>query len=68
MSTPAKTEKPNRMGSYFKGVKAELKKVIWPTRKEMVKYTGMVILISAIVSITVWFIDYIIRGILSFIV
>ncbi len=28
---------------FFKGVKAELKKVVWPTRKQLVKNTVLVI-------------------------
>lgn len=29
---------------YFKGVRTELRKVIWPTRKELASYTGVVIM------------------------
>ena len=47
--------KKGKMSTYFKGVKAEMKKVIWPTRKELVNYTGVVILISLMVGVVVWF-------------
>ena len=32
-------------GKFFRGVKAELKKVVWPTKKELINYT-----ISSILS------------------
>ena len=60
--------KKGRMGTYFKGVKAEMKKVIWPTKKELVNYTGVVVLISAIVGLVVWLLDTVILRILSLII
>lgn len=56
------------MNTYFRGVKAELKKVIWPTKKELINYTGIVIIISAIVAITVSVLDLLIQGGLKFII
>ena len=32
-------------GKFFRGVKAELKKVVWPTRKELINYTIVVFLL-----------------------
>ena len=57
-----------RMGAYFRGVKAEMKKVIWPSRKELLNYTGVVILISAIIGLVVWVLDLGIHRILSLII
>lgn len=57
-----------RVSSYFKGVRAELKKVIWPTKKELINYTGVVILISSMVSLVVWVLDLGIHQILSLII
>ena len=53
---------------YARGVKAELKKVIWPGKKDLINYTGVVILISAIVAIIVYVLDIIIHGGLSLII
>jgi preprotein translocase subunit SecE len=39
-------ERPNRIrniGTFYKQVIAELRKVIWPTRKELVTYTTVVV-------------------------
>ena len=42
----ADSKKPGlveRARTYFKGVKSEIKRVTWPTRNELVKYTGAVL-------------------------
>ncbi|NLL81174.1 MAG: preprotein translocase subunit SecE [Tissierellia bacterium] len=54
--------------NYFKGVRSEMKKVIWPTKKELFNYTGVVILLSLFVAIIVYLIDIIIGGIISFLI
>ena len=42
-----------KLKAYFKGVRSELKKVIWPTRAELLNYTAVVTVLSAVVSIVV---------------
>ncbi|MEG1584081.1 MAG: preprotein translocase subunit SecE [Anaerovorax sp.] len=57
---PAPVAPKKQKGSikgYFKGVKTETKKVIWPTRKELVSYTGVVILACAAFGLAIWAID-----------
>ncbi len=42
----SKDKKPGlveRARTYFKGVKSEIKRVTWPTKDELVKYTGAVL-------------------------
>ena len=42
----ADSKKPGlveRARTYFKGVKSEIKRVTWPTKNELVKYTGAVL-------------------------
>lgn len=55
----------NKLSTYFRGVKSETKKVAWPSRKELINYTGVVIGISAIVSIVVYLLDLGIHGVLQ---
>ena len=43
--------KKGKVGDYFKGVKTEMKKVVWPTKKEVASYTGIVILTCAIFAL-----------------
>ena len=67
MTSPTKTKKA-KMSTYFKGVKSEMKKVVWPTKKELVNYTAVVVALSALVALIVWVLDILIGGGLSFII
>lgn len=43
----AKTEeKKGGFGKYFRGVKSEFKKVVWPTKKQIIQYSLIVIAAS----------------------
>ena len=44
-----KNKKKDANGKFLRGVKAELKKVIWPTKKELINYTVMVIVATIVV-------------------
>lgn len=50
-------EKKGKAGTFFKGVKAEMRKVIWPSKKDLVNYTLVVIGISVGVAALVYLID-----------
>ena len=62
------SSKKGKMGNYFRGVKAETKKVIWPTKKETVNYISVVIFMCAIFGLVVWVLDLGIHRLLSFII
>jgi len=64
-SMAAQTTSKGKLSTYFKGVKAEMRKVIWPNKKELINYTGVVIMISAIISIVVYLLDLGIHYVLS---
>ncbi len=57
-----------KLNTYIRGVKAEVKKVIWPSKKDLINYTGVVILLSTIVALIVYVIDLGINQILSLII
>ncbi len=42
---------------YFRGIKIELKKVVWPTKNELVSYTGVVIGVCAVFALGFWAVD-----------
>ncbi len=44
--------------TYFKEVKSEMSKVTWPTRKETIHYTLIVIGISLVVALFLGGLDY----------
>ena len=47
-----------RIGGFFREVVSELRKVIWPTRKELLTYTGVVIGFVTIMVAIVAVLDY----------
>ena len=47
---------------YLKDVRVEMKKVVWPTKKEMASYTGMVVVICAFFAVGFWVIDAVFRA------
>jgi len=47
----------NRISKYFKDVVSELKKVVWPTRVQVVKNTITVLIACLIVGIIIWLAD-----------
>ena len=57
-----------RIRDYFKGVISELKKVTWPTSKDLYRYTLVVIAICAAFAILFWIIDTGILGLLSLVI
>jgi preprotein translocase subunit SecE len=67
MSSQTSTKKKGRVKTYFRGVKAELKKVMWPSKKELANFTGVVIFISVIIGLVVWLLDMGIHRLLSLI-
>jgi len=48
----------NKIVNYFRESKIELKKVVWPTKKETVKHTLLVIGISVGVGVLFAVLDY----------
>jgi preprotein translocase subunit SecE len=47
-----------RIGGFFREVVSELRKVIWPTRRELLTYTGVVIVFVTIMTTIVAALDY----------
>lgn len=60
--SPATPKKKAGIGEYFKGIKLEMKKVVWPTRKELGAYTMVVVFTCAFFALGFWLIDL---GVLS---
>ncbi len=53
---------------YIKNSISELKKVVWPTKKEIVKKTGQVIFVSFLVAFFLGVVDFILTKILELVV
>ncbi|MDO5478236.1 MAG: preprotein translocase subunit SecE [Clostridia bacterium] len=52
-----------RIGRFFKDVKAELKKVTWPTKNQAVKNTAVVLVFLIVIGLFVFLIDLLFQGV-----
>ena len=52
----AETKKKDR-GQWFREMKSELKKVIWPDKKTVLKNTGTVLMCSLVIGACIWIFD-----------
>ena len=58
----AKKSKPSvfaRIGKWFKDMKAELKKVVWPTPQQVLKNTLVVVCCVLVVGVFIWLFDFV---------
>ena len=44
-------------GRWFREMRSELKKVVWPSKEKVAKNTGTVILFSVIIGACIWIFD-----------
>lgn len=51
------TEKGREAWSFAREARTEVRKVVWPTRKETVQTTGLIIALVGLVSIFLWMLD-----------
>ncbi|MFZ5645255.1 MAG: preprotein translocase subunit SecE [Bacillota bacterium] len=66
-----KKETVNRLEQvkkYFRGVYTELKKVHWPTRQEVLTYTGVVVVAVIIVGALIWVFDSLMSRVIQLII
>lgn len=61
----AEAKKPNifvrvgsRIGRFFKELKSEMKKVVWPTRSQVTNNTLIVIACVLLVGALIWIVDF----------
>ena len=58
----------SRWKKFFRVVKAELKKVSWPSKQELISNTGVVFISVVLVSGLIWAIDAAFTQVLRFII
>jgi len=56
---------PNKITTFLKEVRLEIKKVNWPTRKETIKYTLIIIGVSVVVAAFLGGLDFVFTVILN---
>ena len=56
MAEEAKKKKDR--GLWFREMRSELKKVVWPNKKTVLKNTGTVLLCSLVIGACIWIFDF----------
>ena len=54
--------KESKLRSFFRGVKVEWGKIIWPTRNTIAKQTGAVVIVSVVLSAIIAILDYLMKS------
>ena len=54
--------------SWFKGLKAEFNKIIWPDRKSLAKETAAVLAVSVLLGVIIFVVDLVARFGIEFLV
>ena len=57
MANENKEKKTDRFGQFFKEVSGEVKKLSWPTKKEIVSYTLTVIAFILLMAVVIYALD-----------
>jgi len=65
LAEKAKGKKSNPVQSYFRETVGELRKVSWPTRREAMQLTGLVIVVMLLVGAILGLTDGAARGLLG---
>ena len=48
-----------RIGKWFREMRSELKKVVWPTPKQLVNNTGVALAVMAVAAVILWGFDWV---------
>lgn len=57
MASQTNTPKKIGVGKFLKSVRAELKKVSWPNKKELKSYTWVVLVTCGLAALGIWIAD-----------
>lgn len=55
-------KKPNKVAKWFKDLKAEWKKIVWPTRKQVINNTVVVLIAMATTGVFIFAVDWAFKG------
>lgn len=51
-----------RIGKWFREMKSELKKVVWPTPKQLLNNTCVALVVMAVAAVILWGFDWLASG------
>ncbi|MCX6095788.1 MAG: preprotein translocase subunit SecE [Candidatus Bipolaricaulota bacterium] len=57
-----------RVKNYLSGVRSEVARVSWPTRKEIISLTALILLLIVVMTIYIWGVDTVVQGIMRLII
>lgn len=60
--------KSGKISDFWKGIKTEFKKIVWPTKDDIVKETVAVISSSIAIGIIISILDFIFKVLLNFVI
>ena len=58
----------SRIGKWFKEMKSELKKVQWPTKKQTINNTAIVIACVIVVGLFIWVFDFVATSVIDLLI
>ena len=61
-------KEPNAVVRYYRETVGELKKVVWPTREEAVRLTGIVLIVITTMAIVLGTFDYLFSQLVRFLI
>ena len=64
----ADKQQVSKTRTWWNGVKAEWRKIIWPTRDDLVKKTGVVVTVSVILGVIISILDFLIQHGIDFLI
>lgn len=68
MAETTNVKKPNKVVNFFREIRAEIKKIIWPTPSKLAKDTTIVIVFVAVIGLAMGLFGWGIESLLSLIV
>ncbi len=64
----AEKQQVSKVRTWWDGVKAEWRKIIWPTKDDLVRKTGTVAVVSVILGIIIAILDFLIQHGIDFLI
>lgn len=61
-------KEPNAVVRYYRETVGELKKVVWPTREEATRLTGIVLLVITVMAVVLGLFDYLFQQLVRFLI
>ncbi len=62
----ADKQQVSKTRTWWEGVKAEWRKIIWPTKDDLIKKTGIVAIVSIILGVIITILDFLIQNGIDF--